>query len=182
MKTTLSNKTLTIALIVSAILSLVLFTLLGLVDKPLKTGEAPNGILSFEFAEDFSRSLAIMDSWTDKGKTYAAFSIGLDFLFLVCYPVFFSLACFMLARRFREQVTWFYKVGAVIMWLPLVSGLLDTVENIAMIRLLFGTQQHWLSPLAFYCASVKFLFLGFAVIFIVSGLLLMLFFTKKKSK
>jgi len=63
---------------------LVVFTLLLTVifirlDVPLKTSEAPMGIISFELAKDFSKAQTIMNSWDRNAQIYALFGLGLGF-------------------------------------------------------------------------------------------------------
>lgn len=176
---TVSKKTLWSVMILSFVLTVALAALLSIIGKPLHTCKAPGGILSFEFSGDFSRSQAILDSWGSAGQTVAGFSIGLDYLFLFCYPVFLSVSCILLVRGLQERFPWVYKTGIVIACLPLIAGFLDAIENTAMTLLLFGSQKHWLPGLAYYCAAPKFLLVGIAILFIITGLMLYLF--KKKS-
>jgi len=47
----------------------ILGILLGHIGQPLKTGEAPRGIVSFELAFTAARSEAIVRSWTRSGRS-----------------------------------------------------------------------------------------------------------------
>ena len=52
-----------------------------------------------------------------------------------------------------------------------MAGLLDGIENWALIQLLFSTQNEFYPALAKYCAVPKFLILGCGILYIVTMLL-----------
>jgi hypothetical protein len=49
----------------------------------LVTSQAPGGIISFELAKTPAKSTSIMNSWDSTQKLIAAFSLGLDYLFIL---------------------------------------------------------------------------------------------------
>ncbi|MCL4529010.1 MAG: hypothetical protein M1282_06325, partial [Chloroflexi bacterium] len=55
-----------------------LFAVFRVLDQPL----APNGIVSFELAGTLERVTTILSSWSTQAKLYAAFGLGLDYLFM----------------------------------------------------------------------------------------------------
>ncbi len=140
------------------------------VDGPLRTAWAPNGIISFELAKSFTVAQKIMASWNPNAKLYAAFSLGLDYLFLVAYSLFLALAVFSVAKIFKERSKGFFRIGLLLAWLQFLAAVFDALENGFLIRLLFGAQNSWFSLFAFYCATLKFLFVLSGIVYIFSGL------------
>ncbi len=162
-----------------ALITMVLFVVLGILDQPLKTNEAPNGIVSFELAGSFNQSQKILSSWNHQAKLYAALSIGVDYLFLVAYSLFFAFLIFKLSKLFVEHIKWLVQAGIIIGWLQFLAAIFDSVENYFLIRLLFSSQNELFSHLAFYFASAKFLLILLGIIYILLGLGLHFIFKTK---
>lgn len=120
--------------------------------KPLRTDAAPKGILSYEFAWTKPQADSMLSSW-EKIKDTARKQLLVDFGFLVFYPLTLSLACAMLAD---SKLTKIAAVGVFISWAVLPSGLLDAVENLALLRMLSTGGSDFLARLAGICAGVKF--------------------------
>ena len=70
------------ALVLSLTLCLVLLMVMQALDGPLKTEAAPHGIISYELAKTPSVAQRILASWSQDAKIHAAFSLGIDYLFL----------------------------------------------------------------------------------------------------
>ncbi len=66
-------------------LTLALFAILSWVGRPLKNDVAKSGMISFQFAGEFETARNVLESWDDRASRTAAFSLGLDYLFLCCY-------------------------------------------------------------------------------------------------
>ncbi|GAG35055.1 unnamed protein product, partial [marine sediment metagenome] len=98
-------------LIFSGILTIIIFLTLGYIDKPLVTEYAPNGIISFELAKNIDASISILSSWDLNAKINAALSLGVDFLFLIVYAIFFATACYLTAQKYINKNNWMYKTG-----------------------------------------------------------------------
>ena len=86
-------------LLLSGILTVSLLIIISIVDQPLKTEYAPNGIISFELAKNFETAKNIVSSWKGKPELFAAFSLGIDFLFLVAYSIFLYLLIVKVANK-----------------------------------------------------------------------------------
>ncbi|MGE5464956.1 MAG: hypothetical protein ACM3PS_16450, partial [Syntrophothermus sp.] len=88
-------------------LTLILFAVFRALDQPLRTGAAPNGIVSFELAGTPLMARTITESWNQSSTllsatgepdpdlvnvahAFAAFGLGLDYLFMPVYA--FALA------------------------------------------------------------------------------------------
>lgn len=148
---------------------------LGSIGEPLATPAAPLGIVSFEFSGDAPRSAAILDSWDARAREHAMLSLGLDYLFLVLYPLWLGLALDALGDRLagragtdsfgrllRRSSPWVYAAAP-----------LDAIENLALIRMLqTGPSAGW-AQTAWLCAVPKFALVGVALVLLVGGSVLL---------
>lgn len=156
-----------IAFVMTAILLMVMRTL----DAPLRTEAAPDGIVSFELARNYEASRHILSSWDAEAKVFAALSLGLDYLFLIVYAFFISLACIRVAESINSAHSFFFIVARVLAWSQFLAAVLDAIENTALIHLLLNSPRRWLPVLSRGCALVKFSIVGAGLIFIFGGLL-----------
>ena len=171
----LQNKSLKSSLIFFGILTAVVFLAMKSVSEPLITPEAPGGIISFELAKSLEQSQAMLDSWDTNAKINAGLSLGIDFLFLFAYGIFFAIACFSVAKKFKDRINWLYKLGVYLAFLQLVAALFDAIENVALIKLLLGSNNGIHSSIAYYFVSIKFAIIAIGFIYIIMGLLTSLF-------
>jgi hypothetical protein len=152
------------------LISLLMLFILNLVGLPLITPASPYGIVSFELARNEVQASAILASWDQAARLRAAFSLGLDFLFIPLYTASLTLTCLWAARfrrKRRRLPSWLVLIGIPgipLAWAQLGAGLLDTVENIVLVRMLFGMVSSPWPQIASVCAFTKF-------ILIVSGIL-----------
>lgn len=160
------------SVVIALILSLVLLIALRILDIPLRTAVAPRGIVSFELAKDASASRQILASWNTQAKTHAALSLGLDYLFLIVYAVFISLACVQVGKALRHVSPLLARLGGILAWAQFLAAILDAVENGALIFLLLNSERLWLPPVARGCAIIKFSIVGAGFVYIGCGLLI----------
>lgn len=130
---------------------------LSFLDQDLKTSASPYGIVSFEFAGDLATAKYIIKEWGESGRVLAGFHLGLDYLFLVFYPIFISLGCALAATHFWSTHKRLSRIALVLSWGQIFAGLLDAVENLALLNLLRGFVYDLLAPIAWWCAAVKFI-------------------------
>ncbi len=156
-------------LICAAAVAVALMTAMNSIGRPLKNAASPQGIVSFELAGNLARAEEILDAWGEPGRLAAALSLGLDFLFLFAYPIAIGLACSLISRALQSRMRPLSVVGEALAWALPAAGVLDGVENWALIRLLFGASQPALPSVAYGCAVVKFVIvlagLAFVIIF-----------------
>ena len=134
------------------------------------------GIIDFELAKTVERSQEILDGWTPMAKTYAGLSLGFDFLFLLIYTLFISLIIHKLNVRvwaYRKP----YRIGEILIWSMFITAILDTVENVCLIKLLVGRMSYYWSSVAYFFAMAKFVLIGISIIYIIYNTFLLL--TKK---
>ncbi|NHZ85384.1 MAG: hypothetical protein GWP19_05830 [Planctomycetia bacterium] len=162
-------------LVFSGLLTVFLFLTLSYFDIPLKTDIAPDGIISFELAKEIDISIAIVSSWDLNTKVNAGLSLGIDFLFLVVYAIFFATACYMVAQKFINKYNWMYKFGMLLTKLQFVAALFDAIENVALIQLLHGSNSSLFPLIAYYFASIKFAIIVVGIIYLIIGIFTLLF-------
>ncbi|HEX9839490.1 MAG TPA: hypothetical protein VGA72_09095 [Anaerolineales bacterium] len=168
-------------------LTLSLFAVFRVLDQPLQTPAAPNGIVSFEFAGNAQTARVITDSWkqmslllssvagrpnpdiVNVSYVFAAFGLGLDYLFMPIYS--FALA-FGTLYAMGRHAGWFRSLGAVAGYGAFAAALFDAAENYALFQILLNKIYSPYPEIAYYCASLKFVLLIFGLLYILSGWLL----------
>lgn len=145
---------------------------MSMLDADLKTPAAPWGIISFQFAGDLAHARQILRSWDAEAKIYAALSLGIDYLFLVAYALFISLACVHMAKNLKRQLPIVAAAGFLLAWAQFPAALLDAVENLALIRLLMGAQNELYPSMAWGCAWIKFTLVGLGLVYMLVGFIL----------
>ena len=142
------------------------FFAIAATNQPLQNDVAPLGIISLQVSGTPPRAVAILDSWGETERIYAAFNLGLDYLYLFCYSVFLSLICAHLARAQQCSSQRLSTAGVSLAWALLVAAVFDMVENYALLQLLSGQIGAQGVQLAAICAILKFgiVLAGFAYI------------------
>lgn len=157
-----------------------LFVVLARLDAPLKTSEAPYGIVSLELASSVAEVETILASWRRVvvegvgGLTLARRSIGIDFAFIVAYVTVLAGACRWAAAALRRQGRPGASAVRAVAGLQPVAGLLDVVENVGMLievgRASGGGLAAFVPPVVAVAASLKFLSIAAGVVAILWGL------------
>jgi hypothetical protein len=163
--------------VIGAGLSIVLLLGMMVLDRALKTPEAPAGIISFELAGTLDRAESIIGAWDAPARIKAGVSLGLDFFFLVTYAGTLYGACRWVAARLASNRL--QRLGTVLAWAAWGAAFLDTIENLALIQVLIGHGEAWHPLLAAVCAWPKFGLAGGALLYIFTGGA-MLFWARRK--
>ena len=146
-------------------LTLGLLGVFQLLDAPLRNPVSPSGIVSFELAGTPSKADAIIQAWDASAQLFAAFGLGLDYLFMIAYGLTISLGVLMAASK---QGGSFEKVGNYVGWGVLVASLFDASENFFLWQILIGEGFSFYPRIAAVSATLKFILLiiglGFALI------------------
>lgn len=158
-----------------------LFAIMQGLNQPLITDTAPTGIVSFELAGTPEKAFQIMVSWETPNKQnepliarlaptlYAAFGLGLDYLFMLSYAVVVALGVLLASNRHKS---WFAALGAWLGWGSLAAALFDSTENIALFNtLLYWQADSFWPQIAFWFASVKFGLIGLGIGYALVGAL-----------
>lgn len=149
--------------------SLLLLVCLNLLDRPLKTDAAPQGIVSFELAGSLPAATAMMASWGTRAKLFAAISLGLDYLFLVVYAAAIGLGCVLAANGLANRRVPIAALGMALAWGQALAALLDAVENYALIQVLLGTASRGWPFVARFCAIPKFALVAAGLVYMIAG-------------
>ncbi len=143
-----------------------LFTVFQVLNPPLTTSAAPQGIVSFELAGSPSKSAAVLASWDENARLFAAFGLGLDYLFMPSYALALSLGTLLAGRRRRG---WLNALSALAGWGALAAALFDAVENFALWKILLGALTSPWPELAAVCAQAKFGLLLLGLLYALTG-------------
>lgn len=143
-------------------LTILLFSVFRVLDEPLRTPAAPNGIVSFELAGSPQHAEEMVFSWSVEGKLYAAFGLGLDYLFMPSYAFALAFGTLLAAGRHSG---WLRSLGAVAGYGVFAAALFDAVENFALFRVLLGAIYSPFPQIAAICATIKFTLLIFGLLY-----------------
>ncbi|HLG13296.1 MAG TPA: hypothetical protein VJH03_02070 [Blastocatellia bacterium] len=160
----------TAALMLLFVGAAVLTVALNRIGSPLRTAEAPQGIISFEFAGSAAAAARIIGSWDESARVHAAFSIGLDYLYLVAYSTTSALACVWASGILRRRgISLIGRAGVAIAWAQWLAALLDATENTALMSMLLGSPADALARIAWAAAAGKFALILAGVLYILLG-------------
>jgi len=157
------------------ILTMIMTLVLRIQGDQLVTPSASKGILSLEFSTSASQTSNIRNEW--KGPIRQAFylNIALDYFYLLFYGLFLFFTC--------TYLSWLKPGGRKIGLYAGIAGLaaagFDAVEDLLMvISIIFGGNDI-VSLTTAICASIKFLLLGIAVLYI---LISMIYYLAKRER
>lgn len=148
------------------ILTLAMFAIFRVLDQPLRTSAAPNGIVSFELAGTPERAKQMVDSWSREAGRNVAFGLGLDYLFMPFYSLALAFGALLVAGRHSG---WLRSLGAVAGWGAFAAALFDAVENFALWQVLSGAYGSQYPAVAVVSATIKFGLLIFGLVYAVVG-------------
>ena len=147
----------------ATLLVMVVFRLI--LDPPLQTEAAPQGIVSFELAGSQLKADEILTSWDDTARLYAAFGLGFDFLFMPVYATAIALGVLLASGRHPGR---YASVGAWVGWGAFLAAIFDAAENICLFNLLLGNSGANYAGMAALYATLKFglilLGIGYALV------------------
>lgn len=122
-------------------------------------------IIHLEFAGTMERAQAIMSSWGPENCERIIMQTYVDYVFLLTYPQAIALGILAVLRNSRNRRLLIG--GRLLAWLQWLAGLLDAVENAALIALLKGNTAAWLAPLAWWSAVPKFAIVLAGIMFVI---------------
>jgi hypothetical protein len=147
-------------------LTIAIFLCFRFLDAPLRTAAAPSGIVSFELAGTVANAQAMIDSWDARAQLFAAFGLGLDYLFMPAYGLTFALACLLVARKHPGTLS---RAGRILAWGLLPAVVCDAIENLGLwLSLSGGVRAPW-PQISAVCATIKFALLGLALVYALVG-------------
>jgi len=136
------------------VVTLILFVVFRILNIPLVTPAAPGGIVTFELAGNVKEAADILISWDERADLYAAFGLGLDYLFMPFYALTIAMATLLAGSRHTSD--WIRSLSVITGWGALAAAVFDAFENYALWNILRGVLvQPWLK-IAAVCAQIKF--------------------------
>lgn len=127
------------------------------------------GMLDLEFAPDKATATRVTGEWGERGRMLAAYSVGLDALFIVVYVGVLVLGSRVAADGFASLGwTAFATIALLSGWAGVIAGILDVFENWALIRMLDG-QSGW-PHITSLLAKIKFWLAIPAALYLIFGL------------
>lgn len=139
--------------------------------RPLNNPEACLGIVSLELPFTKEKAAGIIHSWKGEGLTIARVNIQKDFLFLLLYPLAFSMALVLASES--KTVGW-GRSYLLMSWLSLAMMPLDAMENLLMLKMI-DTGPTVVTALATsLAAGTKFLILLAAICLLLRAVLRLL--------
>jgi hypothetical protein len=154
--------------------TLLLSAVMSTVGAPLSTPAAPAGIVSFELAGTVSQARPIVESWDQSARLHAAFSLGLDYLYMPLYSSTIALACLWAAGVLAVRGRRLGAAGLGLAWALWLAALLDATENAALAVILFGSPADPWPLIAQVCATGKFALIIFGLLYVGLGALVYL--------
>jgi hypothetical protein len=149
-------------LLVATISFLLVFIAMRFQGAALKTAITPEGILNLEFANSPAKLMQILTTWD---LTIAKQNIWIDFLFIPSYVLLISMLAAFCASKWENN--FISKAGAIMVRGVFVAGVLDIAENLLMLESIAGNYTPSSLWLTYYCASIKFLIVSLALLYIV---------------
>jgi hypothetical protein len=143
-------------------------------DDRLRTPVSPLGIVSFELAGDTASAQRMIDAWDEGARRYAAFSLGIDYLFMVAYSTTIAFGCLWAAGVLGALSPGLAAAGAPLAWGSWLAALLDAGENAALARMLLATVRAPWPTVAWWCATSKFALLVAALLYVLAAALVRL--------
>ena len=164
--------------------TLAITVIFNILDRSLVTPEldVPDGMIAFELTNNLHTARLMIDSWGTYGKLTAAFSLGLDYLYLVVYSLFLGIAAYMTGKKLSNRSFLFSKTGYHLSWMILLAALFDSIENFALYRILIGCQHKIWASTAFYFATIKFTIVLVTLLYLLIGLIMITLSNRSKNQ
>jgi len=150
---------------------MVAFDLVLLVlDRHIEATGGPS-VSVLEFAGSKTRAAEILGEWGSHGRDLARLSLCVDFAFMASYGTFFALAAIATRDLARERgPRLLATLGVAAPGFAIAAALFDAAENIVWLFILGGHGGSFAPPFATTSASLKFLLITLALLYVMLGL------------
>lgn len=152
-------------LFVAAIASVLMIVIMRWQGSSLKTINSPRAIVDLEFANTPLRLHELLPFWD---ISVVKVNIWLDFLFIVSYVLFLSIASELCAMEWPAGIM--RQMGLTLVRVAYMAGILDIAENLLMLQTLAGNFTVTSLQLTYYCAAVKFTLAAIIVLYLLVSL------------
>ncbi|MDB5210192.1 MAG: hypothetical protein JWQ30_1019 [Sediminibacterium sp.] len=150
----------------AAFLTVVMIIVLRWQGNSLVNTTSPGGIVNLEFAYTPQRLLELLSHWD---ITAVKTNIWLDFLFIISYTLFLSVAAELCSERWPENSVP-RQAGLFFAKMAYLAGIFDIAENLLMMQSIEGNYTITLLQFTFYFAAIKFVLAGIIVIYLLASL------------
>jgi hypothetical protein len=147
-------------------LTVILFAVFRVLDKPLQNSYAPSGIVSFELAGNAQNAAHMVYSWSPEAWLNASFGLGIDYLFMPVYAFALAFGTLLAAGK---HTGWLRSLGAVAGYGAFVAAAFDAVENFALFQVLGGAFDSAYPSVAAVCATIKFSLILLGLLYALTG-------------
>lgn len=162
-------------IVIAALATVVMIVVMRWMGIGLISNVSPLGIVSFELAPNFSTAKEIVNT---VGQKPLQWNVGIDFLFILAYTFFFFFCCKALMNSFRSSGL--RTLGFIFLELSVLIGVLDFIENVAMLITLGGYGTDVSVSVSKWAAILKFSLLALVVVYILVASILVYLISKKK--
>jgi len=152
-------------LTLAAVASVVIIIILRWQGSSLKTPISPRAIVDLEFAVSPQRLNELLFVWN---TSVVKVNIWLDFLFIVSYVLFLSIAAAFCALKWPAGIM--RQMGLTLARAAYLAGILDIAENLLMLQSIAGYFTITSLQLTYYCAAVKFILAALVLLFLLASL------------
>lgn len=121
-------------------------------------------------AGNAAESQRILNAWDAPTRAYAGLNLGFDYLFIVSYVGAIGLGCSLLAVNLRPRFRALAHIGITLAWGQLLAAAFDSLENIALLKLLLGSEQAAWAAVARACEIPKFLIVLLGLLYLLVAL------------
>lgn len=163
-------------IVIAALATVVMIVVMRWMGIGLESKVSPLGIVSFELTNTFNEAKEIIQA---VGQRPLQWNIAVDFLFLIAYSFFFFLCCKALMDNYRSSGL--KTIGLIFLELSVLVGVLDLIENIAMLITLGGYGSDISVGVSHWAAIAKFSLVALVIVYIIVASVAMYIISKKKA-
>jgi hypothetical protein len=159
----------------SGILSMIVLLALRWQGAPFYSNQYPMGIIDFELMNNFRDAKLMIDI---VGKRTMQLNVTIDFVFIICYSLFFFFCCKALMDQYQNSR--FKTIGFIFLELSVLIGILDLIENIALLITLGGYGSDLSVLISKWAAICKFSLAAVVFMYIITASVMVQIISKKK--
>lgn len=142
---------------------------MSVADGYLKNPITPLGIISYELIYHIDLVEKAKSLWGEQGKIAAAFSLGIDYLFLLSYAVIGLWIVQYTQKKLVKLASAVARPLRYVAYLVVIAAICDAIENTALVSLLFDSAQPALAFTAYYFAMAKFTALSISLVAVITA-------------
>ena len=160
-------------LVITIILSLVLLVIIYLyIFQPVENylrSLSNLGVMDLAFAWTNERIDFIFSAWQSEGVFRELIVTIVDFVFIACYCILLSALILLVARKLHGK---FQRVELHLVFIPILAGIFDIVENVFLLIMLGSNQAvvFFFPLITSICALIKFTLIYMGIIFFLAGI------------